>query len=46
MDFTLVRALAYATIFVGFLGVFLPVQILRLAGFTAPEHFTLPKLQA
>ena len=36
MVFTLVRALTYATIFVGFLGVFLPARILAWAGLTAP----------
>ena len=36
MIFTLVRALAYATIFIGFLGVFLPARILQSAGLAPP----------
>jgi len=44
MVFTLARALAYATIFVGFLGVFLPVKILQSAGFTAPDALHAPQI--
>ena len=44
MMFTLVRALTYAIIFVGFLGVFLPSYILRWAGFTPPAAFGAPQI--
>jgi protein-S-isoprenylcysteine O-methyltransferase Ste14 len=44
MLFTLVRALAYATMFVGFLGVFLPARILQLAGFTVPATVQAPQI--
>jgi protein-S-isoprenylcysteine O-methyltransferase Ste14 len=44
MLFTLVRALTYATIFVGFLGVFLPARILQSAGFTAPATIHAPQI--
>jgi protein-S-isoprenylcysteine O-methyltransferase Ste14 len=44
MVFTLVRALAYATIFVGFLGVFLPARILEAAGLTAPNALHAPQI--
>ena len=44
MVFTLVRALAYATIFVGFLGVFLPVKILQSAGVTVPDALHAPQI--
>src|ERR1041385_529070 len=35
--FVLIRAITYATLFVGFLLVFLPARILSSAGITAPE---------
>ena len=44
MVFTLVRALTYATIFVGFLGVFLPAQILESAGVNAPAVIHAPQI--
>ena len=44
MVFTLVRALAYATIFVGFLGVILPVRILEAAGLAAPNAVHAPQI--
>ena len=44
MVFTLVRALTYATIFVGFLGVFLPARILAWAGLTAPDALEAPQV--
>jgi protein-S-isoprenylcysteine O-methyltransferase Ste14 len=44
MMFTLVRALAYATIFVGFLGVFLPAKILESAGVSAPAVIHAPQV--
>jgi protein-S-isoprenylcysteine O-methyltransferase Ste14 len=44
MLFTLVRALTYATIFVGFLGVFLPARILQWAGFNAPATIQAPQI--
>jgi protein-S-isoprenylcysteine O-methyltransferase Ste14 len=44
MVFTLVRAFAYATIFVGFLGVLLPARILEWAGFPAPHALGAPQI--
>jgi protein-S-isoprenylcysteine O-methyltransferase Ste14 len=44
MVFTLVRALTYATIFVGFLGVFLPARLLQSAGFTPPAAVHAPQI--
>lgn len=36
---TLLRAVAYAAVFIGFVLVFLPAQVLREAGVTVPESF-------
>jgi protein-S-isoprenylcysteine O-methyltransferase Ste14 len=44
MVFTLVRALTYFTIFIGFLGVFLPAQILESAGVRAPDALHAPQI--
>lgn len=44
MIFTLVRALAYATIFVGFLGIFLPARVLDATGFVPPAEIRLPQI--
>ena len=44
MLFTLARGLAYATIFVGFLGVFLPARILQSAGLAAPADVRTPQI--
>lgn len=37
--FLLIRALVYATLFIGFLLVFLPARIVEWSGLPAPDHF-------
>ena len=44
MIFRLVRALAYATVFVGVLGFVLPARLLRAAGVAPPEAIGAPQM--
>lgn len=44
MIFTLVRALSYATIFVGFVLVFLPARVLDSAGISGPPAIGVPQI--
>jgi len=42
--FTLMRALTYAALFIGFLLVFVPGQLLQRAGITRPSHIGAPQI--
>lgn len=42
--FVLVRAITYATLFIGLVLVFVPAQLLTPAGFTAPEVMGAPQV--
>ena len=42
--FTLMRALTYAVLFIGFVLVFLPGQLLEWAGVTRPSHIGAPQI--
>jgi protein-S-isoprenylcysteine O-methyltransferase Ste14 len=44
MMVTLVRALAYATVFVGVTGIFLPSRVLRAAGVSPPHDTGAPQI--
>lgn len=42
--FVLVRALAYATLFISFVLVYLPASVLRASGIPAPEHMGIAQV--